>query len=266
LLRNADYITSKSNYLTGALNRLGGISGKIDRIVWGIPIAKFRRGDSTPLHSALGVAPHQRLILSPRILQPLYQIHLIVEAMPRVLAQHPAVVLLITEYAVDPEYRALIVNRVRELGIEESVRFCGTVPHDKMPEYYWAADIAVSVPRSDGMPQTLIEAMACETPNVLSNLPHYREMVAHEESAYFVEANPVSIADGISRLLDDRDLRTRIVQKALAIVQEQGDLDEQAGRVERRYQELVRSGRPRIFHLRHFLATMRALRKVMATS
>jgi len=264
VLKNADYITSKSNYLTAELDRLGGFGKKAERIFWGIPVAKLRRGDASALRTELGLAPRQRVILSPRILQPLYQIHLLVEAMSRIVERHPDAVLLVTEYAADPAYRAQIAERVRVLGLADCVRFCGTVAHDRMPHYYWLADVAVSVPRSDGMPQTLIEAMACGTPNVLNKLPHYSELVAHEESAYFVEPDPASIADGVNRLLDDPKLCATLASNALAIVQKEGDLGEQARRVERRYQELARAGRPQTFRLGHFISTALALRKIMA--
>jgi glycosyltransferase involved in cell wall biosynthesis len=262
LLKSADYITSKSNYLTAALDRLGGLGHKAERIFWGIPVSKVRRRDAASLRASLALTPQHCVILSPRILQPLYQVHLIVEAMPRLVSRHPNAVLLITEYAADAAYRAQIARRVEALGLEKNVRFCGAVPHPRMPEFYWLADIAVSVPRSDGMPQTLIEAMACETPNILNRLPPYRELVAHQESAYFVDAVPASIADGLNHLLENPQLRATIARNALAIVQREGDLGEQSRRVERRYRELASSVPPRTFRFWHFISMALALRKV----
>ena len=88
--------------------------------------------------------------------------------------------------------------------------------------------------------------MACETPTILSRLPRYEEIVQHEESAYFVEPNPEALAAGIMRLLDDAQLRGRIVKQGRRIVAEQADLDEQAAIVERRY----RASRPRLVRAR----------------
>lgn len=255
LLRRADYITSKSHHLTSVLDELGGFGGKTERIVWGIPVSEYRRADASELRAALGVAPDRRVILSPRILQPLYRVHLLVEALPRIVERHPEALLLITEYGADPVYRAQIADRVTELGLGEHVLFCGAVPHERMREYYWAADVAVSVPRSDGMPQTLLEAMACETPNVLNKLSRYQEIVTHGESAYFVDSEPNSIADGVIHLLENPDLCARISKTALQIVQAQGDLGEQARHVEMRYQELVRRRRRRALSPLHFVRT-----------
>jgi glycosyltransferase involved in cell wall biosynthesis len=40
------------------------------------------------------------------------------------------------------------------------------------------------------MPKAMLEAMACQAPNVLSRLDSYREFVTHEETAYLVDISP----------------------------------------------------------------------------
>jgi glycosyltransferase involved in cell wall biosynthesis len=253
-LRRADYITSKSDHLTSALDRLGGLGKKAERIVWGIPVRRFERVDAAPLRERFGLEPGEPVLLSPRILQALYRVHLIVEAMPAVLAKRPDTVLLIMEYAADPEYHAEIVNRVGELGLEDRVRFIGQATHAEMPMFYSLADLTVAVPSSDGLPQSLLESMACGTPNVLSQLPQYEEIVRHGQSAYFVKATPEGIAQGILELLDDPGLRRRIAADALALVRREADLDKEAEKVERRYRDLAETVAPRAFDLRNLLS------------
>ena len=246
LLRKADYITSKSHYLTETIDRLAGVGGKTERIVWGIPVGKYARNDSSALRRALGLGAERRVILSPKILRPLYRVHLVIEAMDIVRREIPEAVLVVTEYSPDPDYKTALMARIAELGLAEHVIFCGRVDHAEMPTYYSMADIAVAVPSSDGLPQTLLESMACRTPNILSHLPRYEEIVRHEESAYFVDATPEDIARGVLRLLREPALRAQIVDNAEAIVRREADLDEQAARVERRYRELAATIKPGI--------------------
>lgn len=241
LLRQADYITSKSSHLISVLDQLGGFGTKAERIVWGISLAQFRPTDSAPLRARLGLRPGQRVVLSPKILRPFYRPHLIVEAMALVVRTVPDAVLVVTEYLADSAYRAQIDSRIRELGLADNVTFCGRVLHADMPAYYSLAEMTVAVPPSDGLPQTLLEGMACGTPSVLGRLPRYEEIVSHGTSAYFVDADPRSIATGILELFADPELRARIARNALAIVRDQASLEEQAGRVERRFYELART-------------------------
>jgi glycosyltransferase involved in cell wall biosynthesis len=265
LLRKADYITSKSNYLTEVLDRLGGFGCKAERIVWGVAVAKFRRVDASELRCSLGLALDRRVILSPKILRPLYRVHLVVEAMATVTRAFPETILLITEYSPDPDYRCQIARLVERLGLGNHVMFCGRIDHTEMPRYYSLSEMVVAVPSSDGLPQTLLESMACETPNLLSKLPRYEEIVQHGESAYFVEATAAAIADGIIQLLKDPCLRARLARNALDIVHREGDLAEQAHRVERRYQELAETIRPRVVCASGLLAAWRSFRDMRET-
>lgn len=261
LLRKADYITSKSHHLTEILDGFGGFADKTERILWGVPVETFRRVDASSLRQLLGIAAQRRVILSPKILRPLYRVDLVVDAMTLVRESCPDAILLLTEYMPDADYRSAIKRRIDELGLAEHVLFCGEVDHAEMPAYYSLAEICVAVPSSDGLPQTLLESMACGTPNILSRLPRYEEIVRHEESAYFVEPNPADIADGILRLLTDLALRRRISDRAREIVYAEANLGEQAARVERRYQELAATIRPAVIRPAALLTAWRSYRR-----
>ena len=257
-IRAADYITPPSDFLVDVVSRLGDIREKTERIVWGVSLQEFGRRDASALRRRLGIPPEARVILSPKILRPFYRIHLLVEALPRIRASCPEAVLVLSEYEADPEYREQIACRIEELDLGGHAVFVGAIDHAEMPEYYSLADVSVAVPPRDGMPVALLESLACETPHVLSRLPRYEEIVQHEESAYFVDPDPGSIAAGVVRLLEDEGLRSRIARQGRRIVEEQADLDEQASRVERRFRELAATIRPRTFSLSALLSAAAA--------
>jgi glycosyltransferase involved in cell wall biosynthesis len=146
------------------------------------------------------------------------------------------------------------VRLVAELDLDEHVRFVGVVSEEDLPSYYSLAELSIGIPPSDGLPQALLESLACETPQILSRLPRYEEIVRHEESAYFVDPDPDSIAAGIVRLLEDDELRGRIARQGRRIVEAEANLDAQAARVERRLRELAATTRPRTFSLSALLS------------
>jgi glycosyltransferase involved in cell wall biosynthesis len=244
LLRQADYITPPSDFLVDIINRLGDLSKRTERIIWGIPLDRFTRRDASDLRRRLSLAPNARVIVSPKILRPLYRIHLLVEAMAIVRRSCPDAVLVMSEYVADAEYQDRIVRRIAELGLGDHTRFSGSVAESEMPAFYSMAEVSIAIPPRDGMPLALFESLACGTPQILSRLPRYEEIVQHEESTYFVDPNPESIAAGIVRLLRDEALRSRIARQGRRIVEEQANLDEQVARVEKRFRELVRSTPP----------------------
>lgn len=232
VLNNASYIVAKSNYLIGQLSKLGDYEDRVTRVIWGVDLNHWRQCDTSSLRQQLKLSPDAYVILSPKVLRPFYNIHMIIEAMPSVIRQHPGTQLLITERWADETYKTELTTRIAALGIQDHVRFIGEVTQNDLPLYYSLSDITVSLAPSDGLPQALFEAMACETPCLLGNLEQYREVVRHKDSAYFVEFDPESIANGINELLGNPQLRQTIARNGLKVVQEVADIHKEAERVE----------------------------------
>jgi glycosyltransferase involved in cell wall biosynthesis len=251
ILEQADLLLLKSEGLRPALDAWGGFAAKAEVVRWGVDPARFRRDTvaATVMRARLALSPQDRVILSPRPLAPLYNVRLVVEAMPAVRAAVPGAVLVLTEYNAEPPYRASLRRRVDALGLGDRVRFVGAIPAADMPALHSLAEAIVSVPFSDGLPQSLFEAMACETPAVLGRLPAYAEAVTDGESALLVDLAPAAVAAALVRLLSDERLRAAIAARALERVREVAFLPREVDRVDRLYRELVARGpRPASSH------------------
>src|SRR5436305_6103571 len=119
LLRKADYITSKSHHLTEILDGFGGFADKTERILWGVPVETFRRVDASSLRQLLGIVAQRRVILSPKILRPLYRIDRVVEAMAPGPESCPDAARLLNVYVPDAGYRAAVKRRTDELRLPD---------------------------------------------------------------------------------------------------------------------------------------------------
>lgn len=67
--------------------------------------------------------------------------------------------------------------RVKELGVVADVQFLGHVPYDEMPSVYRTADTLVLPSRAEGLPRTVLEAMASDIPVVVSDLKQVTSVV-----------------------------------------------------------------------------------------
>jgi glycosyltransferase involved in cell wall biosynthesis len=65
-----------------------------------------------------------------------------------------------------------------KLDARNAVTFCAQVPYDEMPAVYRGADAFVLPSRAEGVPRTVMEAMAAGVPVVCSNLPQVRDLVS----------------------------------------------------------------------------------------
>jgi glycosyltransferase involved in cell wall biosynthesis len=103
-----------------------------------------------------------------------------------------------------------------------AVVFTGLVPQEEGPAYLSASDVLVSphVPNPDrtpffGSPTKVFEYMAMGKGIVASDLDQIGEVLRHERDAWLVRpADPEALADGMRRLIDDRELRGRLGAEA----------------------------------------------------
>ena len=122
-----------------------------------------------------------------------------------------------------PDARLLVVGRGRPLegyrrfasrqGWSSSdVVFAGYVSADDLPRYYQACDVFCAPNTGqESFGIVLLEAMAAGAPIVASDIPGYRDVVAHGEQGLLVERqNPGALADAVCRLLANPELRARM--------------------------------------------------------
>lgn len=243
LLRRADLITVHSDFMERRLRALIGPSRSLCRIGWGVDLGRFRPGlEVASLKRRWGIAPHRPVVLSPRIAKPLYRHELVIRALPALRREAPDVLLLVTEHEADEAYLQGLARLARDLGVEGHVRFIGAIAYEEMPRLYNLADAVVMTPRSDGMPNSLLETMACGTVPVLARLEQYEGLVRHGVNGFLVEADPAAIKEALATVITDEDLRRRIGEANRAAVKEGGDQDQEMARMEAWYRRLAATG------------------------
>lgn len=93
------------------------------------------------------------------------------------------------------------------------------IPQSGMAAVYARADLFVDAQWHAGWNNPVIEAMACGTPVVCTDIGGVHDFAFHERTALLVPPrDPVSLASAIARMLDDAALRERLVGNALAEV------------------------------------------------
>lgn len=120
-----------------------------------------------------------------------------------------------------PEWRLLIVgegpDRARlealaaRLGLGPRVRLLGSHPHAALPRFYGAADLLALASSREGWANVLLEAMACGTPVVASDIPGNGEVVQRREAGLIVGVNSAEgFAAGVRALWADPPARASV--------------------------------------------------------
>ena len=149
--------------------------------------------------------PRPQLLWLGRI-EPRNDLTTVLAAMPRILARHPAARLTVVG---DGPWRSRMERLAKGLG--PAVHFAGYANGDR-PVYYRGADVYLCPTRRASFGVTLLEAMACGTPLVVSDIPAFRDVAGQSQAVFARPGDPAAWSDAVNGLIDDtprRELMTR---------------------------------------------------------
>jgi glycosyltransferase involved in cell wall biosynthesis len=128
-----------------------------------------------------------------------------------------------------------------ERGISSHVRFAGF--RRDVPELLSLCDLMLLPSRWEGLPFSILEAMAMGTPVVATAVGGVSEIVKHGETGVLLAAaEPKAIAGAIVSLLSDRATLERMGRKAAEVVRRDFSCEEFVGRMEAIYERLLTGG------------------------
>ncbi|PDV99087.1 glycosyltransferase family 4 protein [Candidatus Chloroploca asiatica] len=186
---------------------LHGREAYIGALPNGVDVKMFQPGDGGELREHLGLTPDEKMIL---LVAGLDRAHYFkgVEVLLTALASLPPNVRAVI--VGDGDLRPVYETSAADLGLAERVHFAGRVSDAELPGYYRAADLAVlpSTTMGEAFGLVLVEALACGTPVIASDLPGVRTVVTHGDDGLLVPpGDATTLAKALDALLCDTKRR-----------------------------------------------------------
>jgi len=206
---------------------LGVPPGRLVRLQSGVDTDRFRPG---PASLEADLPPRPRLIFTGRM-HPQKNLPLLLEAWSLVAGRSPGTLIL-----VGPGYdRQALEAEAQRLGIAGRVYFTGAV--DNPEDYLRAADVFVLPSVAEGMSNSLLEAMACGLPAVVSSIGGNTDLVSDHVTGRLVgESSAATWAEILLQILSDPPLARSMGQAARARIESEFAVEV----VVERYLELYR--------------------------
>ncbi|HEX4588917.1 MAG TPA: glycosyltransferase [Gemmataceae bacterium] len=196
-LRQADAVIAVSRHLAGKVVELGVSPGRVDVVYDGIDPTVFHPGPTPDPRPRLGVDPDLPLVLFIGNLVPVKGVEILLDACGR-LAQRG---LKFTAGLIgEGPLRAALERQVNRLGLEGQVKLLGPLPQRQLGDWYRAASVFVLPSYSEGVPCVLLEAAACGTPFVATQVGGIPE-IAHLGPSRLVTPGD---AEGLALAIADR--------------------------------------------------------------
>lgn len=176
------------------------------------------------------------ILVCPRRLVEKNGVHILIEAMPKILASHN-VKLVVAGYG---PLRAKIEDRIVELGIEPNVLLLGAVPNEDMPAILSSADLIIIPSLMEATSIAALESMASGKAIAASNVGGLPEIIDDSVGFLMEPGNPDDIADKVNNALNDQPRLKEKGAKARRRVEENWSAEKLANYHVGIYRELIK--------------------------
>ncbi len=204
------------------------------------PLARF----------ALNLPPEEKVILQLGRLVPRKGVDTVIRGLARLVHNHhiTARLMIVGGESDEPDPAATpeigrLQQVAREEGVEEWVTFVGRRGREALKFYYSAADVFVTVPWYEPFGITPVEAMACGTPVVGSNVGGVKYTVRDGETGYLVPArDPDRLAERLAYLYAHPKLMGLLSRQAVRRANDLFTWEKVAAAVAGVYEEILAAG------------------------
>lgn len=234
LAANADGFTAASQLMKSQLIDLGFPEEKIEVIRFGIDVEKFNYQKD--------FSPDKRLMMVGRMVEK-KGFEFALQSV-KILNSNGRTVKI--DLYGDGPLRGKLENLAKELGIENEVFFHGYVSNGKISNelqnhgILLAPSVTASDDDEEGLPNTILEAMASGIPVIASNHSAIPEAIIDGETGFLVpEREPCAIATKLEKLMDSDTNIQKIRSNARRLIENQYSVERLVQNTEEMYTELL---------------------------
>lgn len=199
-LRRAARVIAVSQALKEGMVRLGIPAERITVVPNGVDQSKFFPVSKQEARKKVSV-PERTWLLSVGNLTENKGFHFLIRALHQLRSRHHRSDLSLAIVGEGP-YRAELTRLASSYGFSEDVvRFIGQVPHDRLRDWYCAADLFCLASGREGWPNVALEALACGTPLVATNVGGIPEIVSSRSVGILCERKEGALVGAILEAL-----------------------------------------------------------------
>jgi 1,2-diacylglycerol 3-beta-glucosyltransferase len=222
MLFRTDAVIAISNQIEQYyLEKLKLSPNKVHLIKIGIDLSLYQKKGVSNLRNDLPIGEDELVIGSIAHIRPEKNHKFLINAFQLVLKKFPNIRLILAgEDQMNGEMKCL----AKQLGIEENVIFLGK--RDDVPAILNIIDLFCLTSFHEGMPLTILEAMACGVPVIGTDVIGINELISHKSNGILVPIDNVEeLADSIVSILKDSRLRGNLSKTGIRFIQENYSLD-----------------------------------------
>jgi len=230
VLRNTQYFTSDAQVTRNTAVSYGMNPEKTVVFPWGVDLEHFRP------NTEYRITNNGFTLFCNRSWEPNYGVDVVARAFVKVAQHRPEVSLLLLGGGSQGQVLRQIFERG---GVSDRVTYGGQVSNYDLLRFYQMADLYISASHVDGSSVSLMEAMACGLPCLVSDIPANKEWVFEGQNGWlFSDGNVDELAAKILQVIENRKILPQIGTKARMIAEERADWRKNFQKLLLAYQEV----------------------------
>ena len=213
----SDVILSNSSFETDQLvSHYGADPSRIEIVPPGVDHSIFNPACKSEARRLLNLSEQKTLLFVGRI-QPLKGVDLAISTLAELEDKDARLILIGSSSGMEgPSEQRRITKMVKELGLTNRVLFVEPQPHEKLVNWYRAADVLLMPSRSESFGLVALEAAACGLPVVASEVGGLQTIVENGLSGYLInDRDPWSYAAHVSKIIDDSGKAEEMSEEAV---------------------------------------------------
>lgn len=211
-LRRADAVVALSEELKGLTVAVGVRPERVRTILNGVDGANFTRADAAASRARLGIAPGKKVLLSVGALIERKGHHELVRALKALGRASEVDLYIIGAPGPEGDASGMLRRLISDSGLR-NVHLVGKVDHHALADWYRAADVFCLATSGEGCPNVVLEALACGTPVVATDVGAIREVIADGVNGFVVTRGETDmLAAAIGRALETAWDRAHIAE------------------------------------------------------
>ena len=223
VMKQADHIQCDANFVKAKIIKDYKIKDdKITVFPWGIDINLFKPLEKSKCRKKLNLPEDKFIIYFNRPLSEIYGIEYLLTGIKLFLDEKDDVLLNIISDGPLFEFSEKFII---ENGLKSKIKIIGRQPNNLLPLYLNASDIYISPSLSDGTSLSLLEAMACGTGILVSDVPAILEWVTNENGLIVKRKNTNDICKQLNFAYNNRSVMKKYGEININIINERANWD-----------------------------------------
>jgi L-malate glycosyltransferase len=222
----------------------GAPNDRVFTFPWGIDLERFTPSAGLVAESHL----RERLgwqdnfvVLSLRSWEPVYGIDVLLRGFARAAEREPRLRLLMMGGG---SLAPIVHQLIQQHDLADRIYLGGQVSQNDLPQFYQAAELYLSASHSDGSSVSLMEALGCGLPVLVSDIPSNREWITPGEQGWlFADGDDQALSAGILHAVDQSEHLPEIRRASRARAEQRADWDKNFRVLLSAYDQALQAGR-----------------------